>query len=181
MNNIRFLRTQAGLTLKELGEISGVSYSLISKFEREEEEDGRALTKNCAEKLAVALAVTPQFLEGAEDHGILCSYSDNQPPLFLSKAEYIREKRYGRVSEEIKKGYPIEGLALEIVKRLSPNGWADPKEMAERPHVKRTIFLPLDVQQSKAGLKAEIEDALSRMNEQQLEKTLLIIKEVILK
>ena len=182
MKKIKFLRKQAGLTLKELEEMTGISYSLISKYEREE-DGGRKPSDNGLYALAWALGTTKEFLVDSEERGIYCEcVSDGiSNPIFLSSKEYLEQKRFGRIKEEVFRPKKISGMSLDFAKTLLPHGWAASKEMAERPRIKRVFYIPESAEEGRAALKQEVEALLPSMNERQLEKTLLIIKEVILK
>lgn len=60
--NIKEIRINLGLTQKDLGEISNLSRSYISKIEKNTPEVIAGLTLKTIKKIAIALDVNPQLL-----------------------------------------------------------------------------------------------------------------------
>lgn len=60
--NIKEIRINLGLTQKDLGEISNLSRSYISKIEKNTPEVIAGLTLKTIKKIAIALDVSPQLL-----------------------------------------------------------------------------------------------------------------------
>lgn len=61
--NVKKFRERAGYTIRQLGELSGVSKSVISELESGKSNNPRHETIN---KLAVALSVAPELLDEME-------------------------------------------------------------------------------------------------------------------
>ncbi len=160
MSNIEFLRKEAGLTLRQLADRTGISFSMISQIERGEKK----MSPRCASELSDALLATTEFLKEDEERGIRCwvdSRSTNRE-VRLNVNEYIRLKQSGRVYESKdefticdKKGNPIRKVC-QIMRYI--------KESA------------ID---KKSWLIEEIENALQTMTEKDLNKVLVILRDVM--
>lgn len=164
MSNIEFLRKEAGLTLRQLAERTGLSFSMISQLERGEKK----VSKKAAELLSIALYATFEFIEGEDDRGIGCTAegpSDN-PTLdlscVLSKNEYIRLKKMGLVYERTMEYSNID-------------------EEGNPCNVKRFLirYIKQSALDKKSRLLEEIETALQTMTEKDLNKVLVILRDVM--
>lgn len=162
MNKIRFLRNEAGLTTRELGEMLNYNYSNISRLE---------LNKNSGMKNEVIkmfcdfFMVDPNYLQGFSDTGILCVSNDNVT-YSLSEEEY----------NELAKQYdiwfnPNEGRGI------SPNGEKKLAELRSKEFDKAYLHMIKVLMSSGAGKR--IFELLPRMNEPQLELTLKYIEFIL--
>lgn len=183
MNNLRFLRTQAGLTLEKLADIAGITPSLISKYEREE----RKLSEKSVLPFVRIFGASSRFILGESEKDvflshIICSDSESGETRFLSKADYIRYKRLGRIKEEIVLPEKISDQEAKEWREKSLD-WEEQKAFWEMPVIRRTLKAgALEKADEKTlSMMEEAIGLIQHMNEEQLAKALLVIKEVILK
>lgn len=150
----------------------------MSKLERGEQGIGQKSLMG----LMRALSVNESFLKGESDR-ITC-YSETEEgliPNWLTKADYMRKKALGLIQETIINPEPVSEQEAGEWREKSLD-WEEAKDFWERPCIKR-LLLPdsVTLDEENAGLINEASSLLMGMSRQQLEKTLLIIKEVILK
>ncbi len=180
MNNLHYLRTEAGLSQTQLAEMAGVSFGLVSKLEKGTQNAG----DSAASKLSEALNASPEFIKGDEERGILV-YKEAKDggidPLLITPLEHARYKARGLLVEEVWSGGKIP-LLSERFPSLRLERFKDKWE--GRRFVMRILRYidPYAIEDEGEGHEADEIAALARhMDKEQLRKTLLMIKEVILK
>lgn len=182
MKNLRFIREDAGFTLRELAEMTWISYSLLQQIE----SGKRSLSPRTSEILQEVLGVTADFLADESNFGIIC-FSDGgqEKSEILSLAEYKTQRALGNIKINAHYSHP----PYTEQEKKAIREWADETDYQaiirkrERPFVLRTIKSPELAKSSPAieAMKGEIGRLIVNMNEEQLAKALLVIKEVILK
>ncbi len=184
MNNIQFLREQAGLTQKQLSEMTGLSFGIISKYERESRGYER-LSPKALERFSSALAATKRFIEGKSDSGIAITKDENAGDVYLiSRIEYIHQKNLGNIEEKIMQPLPpytqseIDNLKKEFsIEQIKEMNFA-----RTRPHIFRFVVNPnAGLEKDRKAMIKRINTNLDRMDEEQLRKALIVIEEVIMK
>lgn len=180
MTNLKFIREDSGLTLRQLAEISWISYSLLQQIE----SGKRSLTPRNSETLQRVLGVTDDFLRDDSDFGIFCESAEKGKGYeMLSLTEYKTQRAIGNIAVTKEEHPPYSAEEIEELKSTLPNDWEAIKNERTRPFIKRSLKAPNITKGSPKAeaLKGEIGRLIANMEESQLEKTLLIIKEVILK
>ena len=121
-------------------------------------------------------------MEGKSDFGIHCD--DGKKGIFLSKTEYLHQKRLGNIIESVARHEPYTESEIENMKEILPNDWERLIKQHERPFLYRAIITKAEQESGNDEVTALREEAmrlLQGMDKRQLEKALICIKEVILK
>ena len=184
MKNLQFIREDSGLTLRELSELTWISYSLLQQIEKGK----RRLTTRNSETLQRFFCVTAEFLENESPFGIFCENGLNPPDGYcyeiLSLTEYKTQRAIGNIFINPRfKNPPYSEAEIEDMKNTCPDDWETINNEWLKPYVKRSIkesITTKDTPETEA-MKNEIKRLVTYMGEAQLRKTLLMIKEVILK
>lgn len=179
MNNLRYLRQEVALSLTQLADMAGVSFGLISKLEKGTQCAG----DSAALSIGKALGVTPEFVKGEEERGIIVfkeAKSGALDPMPITPLEYAEYKGRGLLIEEVWSDGKIPSLS----ERFPTLHLEQYKGKWEGRFVMRILRYvdPYAIEAKGEGHEAEEIAALVRqMDKDQLRKTLLMIKEVILK
>lgn len=132
--------------------------------------------------LSNALGVSPDFLEGKTSFGIYCDVINGNGIVPLSFGEYQSQKRLGNIKEEIRHRKPLTANEEQELKNSCLKDYPSIMEERSRPYLERTIdYPPCGFKRDSTALKEEATGLIQGMNEEQLEKALLLIREVILK
>ena len=180
MNNLEFIRNDAGLSQRKLASITWISYSLLSQIE----SGKRSLTMRNSEMLQKVLGVTDGFLRGESNFGIFCeSAEEGKGYEILSLTEYKTQRAIGNITVTLEANPPYSEKELQELKNTLPNDWEEIARERTRPYIKRSLKAaqPIKGSLEAESMKGEISRLIANMNEEQLGKALLIIKEVILK
>ena len=112
MNNLKYLRKKSNINLRDLGEMTGISFTSLSHLEREE----RAFREKHINALTFFFACTSDFLLGKTDYGIYVETSHGFTA--ISKADYEsylfnKELREVVISKEIHR-QPSKALEIKL-------------------------------------------------------------------
>jgi transcriptional regulator with XRE-family HTH domain len=157
MNNLKFLRTQSGLTTRRLATLLNVSSPLISNLENGK----RGFSIEMINSLSSFFNVTTDFLLGKNGDGIFFSFIDDFVPesqaniSVMRSDEYLSYKQKGLLVEKV-----IDGNCPQVIRTIKTNG---------ENELSRTLK------------REEVISLLDGMSEDQLRKVITLIKEVILK
>jgi transcriptional regulator with XRE-family HTH domain len=178
MSNLQFIRTETHLTTRQLGEMAGLSAAMVALLENGKRRFG----PKSLEALSTALGTTPDFIEGKTAFGIYCDTKTEAGFIPLSIVEYQSQKRLGNITETIERNKPLTAKEIEQLKEDCPKDYQAMLEARARPFLSRTIRnAGSGFKREASALKEEAARLIQGMNEEQLEKALLMIKEVILK
>lgn len=180
MNNLEFIRNDAGLSQRKLASITWISFSLLSQIE----SGKRSLTMRNSEMLQKVLGVTDDFLRGESNFGIFCESAEEGKGFeILSLTEYKTQRAMGNITVALEANPPYSEKELQELKNTLPNDWEEIARERTRPYIKRSLKVAQLVKGNPKveSMKGELGRLVANMSEDQLAKTLLIIKEVILK
>lgn len=163
MNKIKFLRTEAGLTTRELAELLNLkSHSMISRLELNQASGLKNTTRDL---LCNFFQVEPNYLLGFSDSGILCKSS--QGIVYV-----LNEKEYLSLANNLEVSFnPQDG------RLISRNGEITLGEMRSKEFDKSIVQIMQLICTKSVG--KEIVELLPRLNDKQLDFILTSVKTLL--
>lgn len=164
MNNLRRIRNQSNLLMKDVYARTGISVSVLNKLEM----GLREFKQSHIESLTSFFNITSDFLLGKTDYGINMIAEDGDLVVF-NKAQFL--KFIGKFDQRIDK-------CIGTIKTIDSSG----KEISKTCpyYIVREISDP-SLLESTTNLKEKAERCLDRMTDEQLEKTIKFMEDFILK
>lgn len=161
MNNIKYLAKTRNMTIQDLGNAIGISRSYLSLMA----SGDRPLSPEARSRIAAFFSVTEEFVTGGD-----------KPPKIIVHLQDMEGKSKIPFGEE---AY----LTVDQYEILKKKGLIEEREISGRnPFVFRFLkdrqsLLAFEI----FAVKAEVDNYIARMDKDELEKLLLVIKELIIK
>ena len=160
MNRIKLLRTEANLSLRQLGQLTGITFSTLGWLEKEQQP----LRQHHIERLSAFFNCTADFLLGKSDMGIGVFFNDDY--------KVISYKKYVELFNEV-------GCNISIVETDMPNAtfrvWNNTVALSNKQVYREIKINSTDVE----DVRAQLNEILDNLSEKELAKVLRFVNEYI--
>lgn len=178
-NRLYELRKNANISTAILGKIAGISPTLINLLE----SGKRNFTEENAESIACALKVDKDLLLGVSNYGVwITDNSEQHTWQTISFSEYLQQRKLGNIKEIVlpRKATRLRDFNVDD-SCTNPSESIEEEALTNMLAFERVYSRPTANVEFLNATKEQIFSEVAKMDESQLSKTLLIIKEVILK
>ena len=160
MNRIKLLRTEANLSLRKLGELTGITFSTLGWLETEKQP----LRQHHIERLCAFFNCTTDFLLGKSDMGVGVFFNDDY--------KVISYKKYVELFNEV-------GCEISIVETDMPTTtfkvWAKSVSLS-----KKQVYREIKINSTEVeDVRTQLNEALNNLSERELAKVLKFINDYI--